>query len=200
MVYVWCPVCLEECKHYVIKEGSSAVVKCNECKNVHSATIGEVKPIDVRVIISVDDLSFKRKITLKPEDLVNVGEEYVIEDEGKDVDEDISGDDGKSVEVTIIELKNGKREKSAKAKDIETIWSRLTDYVILRASIQKKGNTRSIRIGSPGDYDFVVGKKERLDKEFFEISAIKRRDGKVLKRIGDSASAKNVKRIYGRPT
>lgn len=187
-VYTWCSTCLKDCKHYVVKEGQNPVVRCDSCKTVHSTTSKGVKQIDVRVVISVDNLSFKRKIMLDPDNIVNVGDEYLIEDE----------DEVRSVEVTILELKDGKRMKNAKVKDIETIWSRFLDYIVLKVSISKRGKTWSIRIRSPGDYDFVVGNTEHLDKETFKISALKMRDGRMLRQIGDVACAKDVKRIYGR--
>ncbi len=200
-VFVWCPTCLKDRKHYVVREGQNPLLRCSICKTVHSATIEETKSIDVRVIISVDNLSFKRKIKLDPKNSVNVGDEYIIEDTVREGDEggDISVGDSKAVEVTTIELKNGKREKSAKVKDIKTIWSRLIDDVVLKASIQKRGDVRSIRIRSPGNYNFVVGNTERIGEECFGISAVKMRDGRLLRQIGDVACARNIRRIYGRP-
>lgn len=189
-LYTECPACSDENKHQVIKENrKTALVRCVECGTVHQVEMAQKRPITLRVIVSVDDLSFKRTIELFDDDYVSVGDEFIVED----------GDDASAVEVTSVEITSGKRVEKAMACEIETIWSRLTDFVVINVSLHKKRRTRAIRIKAPGEYKFVVGEPESVEFQDFEISSIKMRDGKVLKTRGDEASAKNVKRIYGRP-
>ena len=189
-IYTECPTCSDENKHHVIKENrKTAVVKCEECGTVHQVTLTDQKHISVRVVVSVDDLSFKRRIDLFADDIISVGDEYIVED----------GEDANAVEVTSVEIKSGKRVNKAKTDEIETIWSRLTDFVVINVSLHKNRRTKAIRLKAPGDYKFVVGEVECVEVQEFEISSIKMRNGKVLKARGDIAPAKKIKRIYGRP-
>ncbi|MDY6930686.1 MAG: HVO_0476 family zinc finger protein [Halobacteriota archaeon] len=189
-IYTECPTCSDENKHQVIKESqSTALVKCDECGTIHQVEMDRKRPISVRIVVSVDDLSFKSKMEFHPEDLVSVGDEFIVESE----------DDASAVEVTSVELSSGKRVSSANAGEIETIWSRLTDFVVINVSLHKNRRTKAIRIKAPGDYKFIVGESESVEFQDFEISSIKLRDGKVLKTNGDDAAAKKIKRIYGRP-
>ncbi|MDY6964744.1 MAG: HVO_0476 family zinc finger protein [Halobacteriota archaeon] len=186
--YADCPACSSENKHFIIKEDPNALARCVNCGTVHPITIENPGSITVRVVVSLGNISFRREIELISGDIVAVGDEYIVEDE-----EDVN-----SIEVTSVELKNGKRVDNARAEDIETIWSRLIDYLLINVSLHHKRKTESIKIKAPGDHVFTVGEREDIGSIGFYITAIKTRDGRTLKRAGDFVPAKGVKRIYAK--
>jgi uncharacterized Zn finger protein len=148
-----------------------------------------IKPLKVKLIISELDKSRCSFIELKPDEMVKVGEELAVENENE----------VKVVQITAIEKEAGKRVECASAGEIVCLWGRAISEIALKIAIQEKGKTRSLSLKVPGDREFTVGEKIKIASEELEITAIKIRKGKMLKREGSSALAKNIKRIFSKP-
>lgn len=143
----------------------------------------------VKLIISELDKSRCSFLELKPDEMVKIGEEFAVED----------GNEVKAILITAIEKKAGERVKLAGAGEIACLWGKVISEIALKIAIQEKGKTRSLSVKVPGDGEFAVGEKIKIAGEELEITAIKIRKGKMMKREGNTALAKNIKRIFSKP-
>lgn len=191
-IEVECPSCSpqEEVGHEVLKEGQSPLVRCLECGQVHAAKIKTPKTVSLKVIVSKLDISNTYKTELDSETVLEVDDELVVDDE----------ETGVVCPILITALDaEGKRVKSAKAENIETIWGRAIDEVTVKFSAQSgTEKTEVIEKKVPGDYEFVVGAEEKVGNKRLFIHKIKVRDGGFRSRKGDVVLAKYVKRIFAR--
>jgi uncharacterized Zn finger protein len=106
------------------------------------------------------------------------------------------GEEVYGIEVTSIES-GGKRVKRARARDVSTLWTRAIDQVVVRASVHRGRITRAVSVVCEGDEEFAVGSSWTFGPLPFRITHMKLRDGRVLRREGQGAPARSVKRIYG---
>ncbi|MDO9518372.1 MAG: HVO_0476 family zinc finger protein [Methanosarcinaceae archaeon] len=191
-IEVVCPSCSPKTPvmHEVLKSGQNPVVKCNECEHVHPTKIENKKPINIRVVVSKADESFKRSIQLDPDQVVSEEDELIVDDE--------SDDNVYPLIVTSIES-DGKRVASAKAGVINTIWGRSIDEVIVKVAIKNGSKTESFNKRVPGGYDFVVGEEDEVQGQKFIITHIKIRDGEFSSSKGETVEAKYIKRVYASP-
>ncbi|MCL7410407.1 MAG: HVO_0476 family zinc finger protein [Methanosarcinaceae archaeon] len=191
-IEVVCPSCSPKIPvmHEVLKSGQNPVVKCKECEHVHPTKIENKKPINIRVVVSKADESFKRSIQLDPDQVVYEEDELIVDDE--------SDDNVYPLIVTSIES-DGKRVISAKAGVINTIWGRSIDEVIVKVAIKNGSKTESFNKRVPGGYDFVVGGEDEVQGQKFIITHIKIRDGEFSLSKGEAVEAKYIKRVYASP-
>ena len=187
-----CPSCSPKISvlHEVLKSGQNPVVKCKECGHVHPTKIENKKPVNVRVVVSKAEESFKRTIELDPDQVVYEDDELIVEDE--------SEDEVYPIIVTSIEF-NDKRIDGVKAKDIDTIWGRSIDEVIVKIAIKNGSKTESFNKRVPGGYDFVIGAEDEVQGKKFIITHIKIRDGEFGSSKGETVEAKHIKRVYATP-
>lgn len=195
-----CPSCSPDVEtvHEVLSEGGGQVtVRCTECSHVHKTKIEQEKEVERDVVVSQDGESFTATAEAPPEETVAVGEEFVLE-----TPEAIM-----VVRITDLQLGGEKRTDEAKVEDVETFWTRAVDNVRINVTVNPSGGrrdeSRSHAIDVPGDYEFEVGKTEEFGDEEFEVKSIALRDDAVgyhfnpLGEEGDSAVAKDIKRLYG---
>lgn len=191
-IEVECPSCSpkEEIGHEVLKEGQSPLVRCLECGQIHAAKIKTPKSVSLKVIVSKQDISNTYKTELDSETVLQVDEELVVDDE----------ETGMVCPILITALEEGgKRVKTARAENTETIWGRAIDEVTVKISAQEgTEKTEVIEKRVPGDYEFVVGAEEKVGNKHIFITKIKIRDGNFKSRKGDVVLAKYVKRIFAR--
>jgi uncharacterized Zn finger protein len=184
-----CPSCGEECDHLIVGESRNPVVRCTLCGHTHRRIPPrerEEEEIPVRAIVSREGESRVCSIPLGPTEPVAVGDFLAAE----------CGEDVFGVEVTSIEAR-GRRVKRVKAGDASTVWTRAIDQVVVRASVHRGRVTRPVSVACEGDEEFAVGDSWTFGPLPFRISHMKLRDGKVLRREGQKAPARSVKRIYG---
>jgi uncharacterized Zn finger protein len=108
------------------------------------------------------------------------------------------GDEYTGVEVTSIES-GGVRKKQAVAGDISTLWTRKVEEVALRVAIHTGGTTTPLHVMVRGEDWFSVGEMYTIGKRRFRISRIKVRDGGMLRKPGQKAEAKRIRRVFGYP-
>jgi uncharacterized Zn finger protein len=182
-----CPSCGEECDHVLVDDSRNPVVRCTICGHTHRRVPAkEEEEIPVRVIVSQEGESRVCSVPLEPGEFVAVGDFLAAE----------CGDEASGVEVTSIESK-GKRVKKARARDASTLWTRAIDQVVVRASVHKGWVTSPVSVACEGDEEFTIGESWTFGPLPFRITHMKLRDGKVLRREGQRAPARSVKRIYG---
>ncbi len=188
-VEVVCPSCSPkiEVPHDVLKSGQNVVVQCQECGSVHPTTIEKPKKLDVKVIISREEESFTCTHRMTSEDAVIVDDEIIIDDE--------ENDEVYPIIVTAIDT-DEKRVNAAMAPDINTIWGRAIDEVIVRISVHKGRKTQALEKRVPGGYEFTIGNSEKAEQTDFRITKIKKRDGSFLSSRGSVVEAKDIKRIF----
>ena len=184
-----CPSCSpdEPTTHIILKHGG--LIKCEECGYVHAVSVPKKKVIRLRVIVSRQKESSVQEIEVNEDDVIRVGDEFVVEQKN----DEVSG-----VQVQSIEVKTKGRPDVAIAKDIDTLWARTIDEVIVKIAVQKGAITESINYKVHGDFEFTVGDTLKLQGYEAEITSIKERDGGHQKRKGKVSLAKDIKRIYSR--
>ncbi len=143
------------------------------------------REVQVRFIVSKGKESLHRRALLSG--TVKTGDELFIDDE--------TTGEANLVQVTSIEI-GDKRKESAAAEEIKTIWARTIDDVIVKIAVHHKETTESIEMCVPGDREFVVGDKVKVDARELKIMRIKIRDGGFKSRKGTAVRAKDIKRIY----
>jgi uncharacterized Zn finger protein len=181
-----CPSCGEECDHEVMGGARNPVARCTLCGHTHRQVPPKDEEIPVRAIVSCEGESRVCSVPLGPAEAVAIGDFLAAE----------CGEDVLGVEVTSIESK-GKRVKRAKAEAVSALWTRAIDRVVVRASVHKGWVTRPVSVVCEGDEEFAVGEEWTFGPIPFRITHMKLREGRVLRREGQKAPARSVKRIYG---
>jgi uncharacterized Zn finger protein len=181
---IFCPECGDFTEHVTVKLGREHLVRCEVCGTVHPTGLERTRLAPLRVIISAKDASERRTIEIPAEDLLEVGDEILVDDGVGDV---------AIVEITSIELEGGRREKAARAGDVETLWTRAVDEVAVKVSVHRRGKTTSYSIPALGDETFAVGDVRTASGRRFRVEKIKLRDGRSPER----ALAKDITRIWG---
>ncbi len=198
----YCSLCSPqvELEHAILHTSKDTLtLQCPSCNHVYKKQISSPKLINCSIIISQHEDSLSTTLPIPQDDLLEIGDEFIV-----DTEEAIF-----VVKITSLELhSSSKRVSKTKAKDVKTIWTRAIDNVYVPVTIHslgsKKHKSKSIKFGVPGDYSFEVGKTTNLDGSSFIIEGIHLRSDiqnttlTKLKKNGDSALAKDIKRIYAR--
>ncbi|MCL9815702.1 HVO_0476 family zinc finger protein [Natronocalculus amylovorans] len=195
-----CPSCspYDEAVHEVLKPGGHTTVRCTECHHVHKAQIDVAQDIEISVIVSHDDDSFRTRLEADPNETVETGDEFIV-----DTEEAIH-----QVRVTSIELGQDRRTEHAQMDEVRAVWTRVVDNVSVNVTLHPKDgsrdDTRSISVQVPGDYEFRVGDTESFGDDEFTIEGLYVRgdaSGYNFDKFdheGDMVFAKDLKRIYAR--
>ncbi len=183
-IEVPCPSCSPDVPvfHTVLKE-KDELLQCDDCGWVHKAE--KPREVPVRVIVSIGEKSLRMRTLLSG--IIKVGDELVVDDE--------TTGEAHHVQVSSIEV-GDKRKDRARAEDIKTIWARSIDEVTIKIAISHRETTESIEMRVPGDREFIIGDKVRVNNRELEIVRIKIRDGGFKSRKGTAIAARDIRRIY----
>ncbi|MCL7413030.1 MAG: hypothetical protein M8353_05370 [ANME-2 cluster archaeon] len=189
IIQMECPECSpdEPVPHTILKERPGLLVKCTQCDSIHPHQKEKTRPVNLRVVVSSQDRSASRRITLDSEEVISVDDEFIVEDD--------SGEMVNFVQVTSIES-GGKRVNMARADSILTIWARATDKVNAKISVNKGWETKSLEMKVDGEKEFMIGDTLSYSNETFQIKKIKLRDGGSVDRKGEKVPAKHIVRIF----
>ncbi len=143
------------------------------------------KKVPVRVIVSIGEKSLRIRTLLSG--VIRVGDELVMDDETSGV--------AYPVHISSIEVSD-KRKESAQADEIKTIWARAIDEVVIKIAISHRETTESVEMKVPGDREFIIGEKIKVDSRELKIIRIKIRDSGFKSRKGVVIKASDIKRIY----
>jgi uncharacterized Zn finger protein len=139
----------------------------------------------VRVIVSKGEKSIHARAVLSG--MIRKGDELVIDDE--------TTGEASLAQVTSLEV-GDKRKESAAAEEIKTIWARGIDEVLVKIAVSHRETTESIEMRVPGEREFVIGEKVKVNNRELKIIRIKIRDGCFKSRKGFAVKAKDIRRIY----
>ncbi|PSQ43472.1 hypothetical protein BRD17_06085 [Halobacteriales archaeon SW_7_68_16] len=197
-----CPTCSPAARtaHEVLKPGGRTTVRCVDCGHVHKTRIEEDREVTVDVVVSQDGESFPTTVEAPAEETVAVGEEFVVETETAIV----------TARITDVQVDDQRRGDSASVEDVETLWTRDVGNVAVNATVHPRSDgrappqSRSVDVHVPGDFEFEVGGEVSIGDDRLVVEGIVLRDTAVgydheqLDYEGDSAAAKDVKRLYAR--
>lgn len=199
-VAVGCPACSPgaETAHEVLNRGGQATVRCGDCGHVHKTTLEADATVERRVIVSQDDESDEATVEVPPEETLEVGEEFLVETDAAYL----------TARITSLETTDDARTETADATAVKTIWTRAVGNVAVNLTLHPKDGghdeTRSVKIQVPGDEQFVVGRTHEYGGEEFTVERFLVRsdatgyDREGYEFEGDSARAKDLKRVYAR--
>ncbi|WP_436907072.1 HVO_0476 family zinc finger protein [Halosimplex marinum] len=200
-VAVACPSCspsLETVHEVLTTGGGHATIRCTECGHTHKDQLPSTTEFEREVVVSQDGESFTATADVPEGEQLAVGEEFLLETEEAIV----------TARITSLELGDERRAETASAEEVRTIWTRAVGNVSVDLTLHPKDGTHdeteSVTVQVPGDYEFVVGETEELGDEEFTVEGIHVRDDAVgyehdkLDFEGDSAVAKDIKRVYAR--
>jgi uncharacterized Zn finger protein len=201
-VAVVCPSCSPsvETVHEVLSTGGGrATIRCSDCEHVHKEQLPDETTLDREVVVSQDDESFTATAAVPEDEQLSVGEEFLLETEEAIV----------TARITSLELAD-ERVEEAPATDVETIWTRAVGNVQVNVTLHPKegagshDDTRSVKIGVPGDFEFSIGETAEVGGEEFTVEGVHVRedahgyDHDKLDHPGDTVAAKDVGRVYAR--
>lgn len=195
-----CPSCstAEPTVHEVLKPGGTATVRCTECGHTHKTEIPEPETVDLDIVVSQDGESFSTTMTVPADTYAEIGGEFVVD----------TPDALLQARVTGIEVGEERRVEEADVADVETLWTRSVDNVSVKVTLHPadgdREHTRALTVNVPGDHEFEVAETETFGEEEFTIEGIQIRENAPEYRFdkldhdGDTAFAKDVKRLYAR--
>ncbi|WP_148285437.1 HVO_0476 family zinc finger protein [Candidatus Methanomassiliicoccus intestinalis] len=182
-----CPSCGENAVHEVLRgkmgkkqDTLEATVKCQECGHTYTTVVREPESLKIPIIVSDRSESHREEIELMEDEILSVGDEIFL---------------GESqLLVTAIESK-GKRVENCEPANIDTIWAKKFDHVIVKISINKHTQTIPAELEALPDEEFYVGDLMTIGTEKVAIHSIKTASGMVRR---GSAEARDIVRIYAK--
>ena len=186
-LYLDCPSCGENAVHEVLRgkmgkkqDTLEATVKCQECGHTYTTVVREPESLKIPIIVSDRSESHREEIELMEDEILSVGDEIFL---------------GESqLLVTAIESK-GKRVENCEPANIDTIWAKKFDHVIVKISIHKHTQTIPAELEALPDEEFYVGDLMTIGTEKVAIHSIKTASGMVRR---GSAEARDIVRIYAK--
>ncbi|MDD3574167.1 HVO_0476 family zinc finger protein [Methanospirillum sp.] len=187
LVDAYCATCKEETEQKVLSESRDLILCCTVCGLTSRRPLPpEPEPVYVKTIVSREAESYVGKAELMKGEVVRVGDYIVAE-----------RDDGEGAGVEIMSLEVGdKRIEKAVAEEINTIWSRAIDEVIVRISVHDGKKTIPIYVACDGDDRFTVDEIVSIDRVRARIDHICLRNGMTQRRKGKYELANRIKRVY----
>ena len=164
----------------IVKNGVEYLLKCTNCGYTYKKTIEDKKMVSLKVIWSDKSESTTKKLTLFEDDVVAVGDEIRVSNINS--------------LVTSIES-HGKRVKKAMAKDIDTLWMKRFDRVIVKVSVNSGSRTIPLEIIAAPDEEFYIGDLVEGNGIRAVIHKIKSRDRFVIR---GGVEARDIVRVYAK--
>ena len=193
-----CPACSPETEqvHEVLSTGGHETVRCRSCGHVHKVQLQGSSTVTVRTVISFEEESERTTVDVPTNEELSIGEEFIADLEDGPV----------GVRITSLERSDGTRVASSESVDVGTIWARAVDNVAVRATIHPGDGSHDGTVSEtyylPGDDVLTIGESIPHLDDVVTIEGLVIREDAVtydrakLQKRGDSASAKDVKRIY----
>ncbi len=178
---LYCDICKEVTKHELVKQN---LYRCSIC-GAHTR-FSPPKEVEIKAILSSDEKTEIGKVKVSEEDEIVKGSEMIVD----------LKEESKVGKVTAIQLKDGRMVEFSKAKDTYSIWLRNVGEVSVKFSLHKRAVTTPYKMVFDGETEFVVGEVINIEGKKYRIHRIKLLDGGLLKREGEKALAKDIKRIY----
>ncbi len=186
---LYCETCEEYTLHRVIKgkitdrngRTLEVVARCAECGSVYSGVIKAPPLREVPLIISHGESSYRSRMDLPENEEIRVGDELIVE--------------GDTILVTSIEAK-GKRVMRSGVSEIETIWAKLFNSVLVPVSVNRGPRTVTDTIEAVPEEEFYIGDTIQVKNRNCVIHQIMDSRGRMLRKGG--IMARDIKRVYAR--
>ena len=184
---MFCATCNEETEHEVLSRTTNQVIKCTVCGAVSRIPLQkEPALLQIKAIVSKEGDSSVCRCEIAEDEEVNVGDFLIAET-----------DDGEGTGVEVMSIESGdKRRTKANGADIDTLWCRVIDQVVVRFSVHDGWHTLPLYVRCEGDEKFVVGDVYVIKGVKARIGHIRMRNGAVTKRRGKFEVANTIKRVY----
>ncbi|HWQ63705.1 MAG TPA: HVO_0476 family zinc finger protein [Methanospirillum sp.] len=184
---MFCTTCDEETEHEVLSRTTNQVIKCTICGTVSRIPVPkEPALLQIKAIVSNEGASSVCKCEIAEDEEVAVGDYLIAE-----------SDDGEGTGIEVMSIESGdKRLTKSLGKDIDTLWTRVIDQVVVRFSVHDGWHTLPLYVRCEGDEKFVVGDVYVIKGVKSRIGHIRMRNGAVTKRRGKFEVANTIKRIY----
>lgn len=182
-----CPDCKDVTEHQILrarlgKGNVSGTFQCLACGRISSTTVRLPKDLPVKVLISEEDETAATSTVLKEDEIVEVGDEFDL-------------DDNRHVCISYIERKDGSRHKSCPASEVKALWVKAYDVLHVKVSVNDNRRTYPMYLKAEPDDEFTVGMVLPFDQWDCLVHAIKTKS-KLLRR--GTAEARDIVRIYGK--
>ncbi|MEM4615731.1 MAG: HVO_0476 family zinc finger protein [Archaeoglobaceae archaeon] len=178
---IYCDNCREVTEHVSVKEN---LYRCSICgTHVH---LTPEKEVELKAILSEEDITKIGTVKLPEGEEIVKGDELIVDLEGE----------GKLGRVTAIQLKNGTTVEFAKAREARAIWLKEVGEVYVKFSLHKRAVTTPYKALFDGETEFAIGEEIEINGKRYLIKRIKLIDGRLLKKDGERAVAKDIKRVY----
>lgn len=178
---IYCDNCKEVTDHEMVK---NSLYRCLNC-GTHVRLEPE-REVELKAIFSHEGETRIGAVKLSEDEELIKGGELIA---------DIGGE-SRLGKITAVQLKDGRTVEFAKVKDSQAVWLKEVGEVYVRFSLHKRSVTSSYKVLFDGETEFSVGEEMEFERKRFVITRIKLIDGKILKKEGEKASAKEIKRIY----
>ncbi len=197
-----CPDCGDRTAHEVLRPGGQATVRCTDCGHTHKTRVERSERVEREVVVSQEGESTAAARAFDAAEEVAVGDEFVVDTPAALL----------QVRVTAVETGPEERAETAPARDVATVWTRVVDNVGVPVTVHPKAGdgrnreTESHLLRVPGDHEFVVGESVDVGDERVEVVGLQiRSDAPAyrhdkLDHEGDTAFARDLKRVYARDT
>ncbi|MCQ2052825.1 MAG: hypothetical protein MJZ03_02700 [archaeon] len=164
------------------KAAFEGVVQCTKCGRVFSTVLRIPKIIKIPTIISDGPVSEKIVTEFEENDIVTVGDEFIIKD-------------GRRLKIRSLDIGDNQRRKNAKIQDVKTMWVQQFDFLNLKVTINDNGRSYSKKIKAEPDDEFIIGQVLAIAETEYYVHAIKTCDRLVTKGI---AEGRDIIRIYAK--
>ncbi|MFA5860160.1 MAG: HVO_0476 family zinc finger protein [Candidatus Thermoplasmatota archaeon] len=188
-----CPTCRDFTLHTVLqgkaggkargKHTLDATVQCTQCDTVHHSIVREAADVALPVVLSEGPKSRRTTITLPGDDALRINESMII--------------DGADAKLTGIETKDAKRVDAALVREVQTLWMKRFDEVVVGIAINLDKKTIAKEMKVQPTHEFTVGEEMVFGRLRVTVHAIKTGD-RLIKR--GTAEAADIKRVFAKPT
>lgn len=178
---IFCDTCREKTEHRMIKK---TLYRCTVC-GTHTTIIPE-KEVEIKAILSINSETRIGSVRIPEGEELVKGEEMIVDVENE----------SRLGKITAIQLKDGRISEFGMAKDASAIWLKEVGEVYVKFSLHKRSVTTSRKLLFDGETEFKVGEQISVDGKRFTITRIKLADGRILRKEGEKAAAKDIKRVY----
>jgi uncharacterized Zn finger protein len=182
LVDLKCPQCDEVWEHTVLRAAEASwTVQCLRCRRVRTMPAPKQERfVPVPVILSEGATSRNAQVQVPLDGKVAIDDEFDL--------------DGHRVRVTAVEVAAGQRPKSAKGRDVRTLYAVLFDTVTLHYTVNQGDLTRSFQEAVVPETEIHVGSVREVQGVRLAIKTLKSDQNRTLHR--GFLYARNVTRVF----
>jgi len=182
LVDLKCPHCDETWEHSVLRAAEAGwTVQCLRCRRVRTMPAPrQERYVPVPVILSEGATSRTAQVVVPLDGKVAVDDEFDLE--------------GHRIRVTAVETAGGQRPKSAKGRDVKTLYAVLFDTVTLHYTVNQGDVTRSFQEQVAPEEEVHVGSVREVQGVRLAVKTLKSDQNRTLHR--GFLFARNVHRVF----